>query len=125
MPSLKNPLHPPVVPAFDLWLALFCGVVTCCSSFMIFTPAVTEVFSANFLILGVVIAIITAQLTVADAIEWTAKTVIASWYGAGLGCLVVVFVTAVNHGNYNPYIGTLVAVPFAILVCLAEQSSVT
>ncbi|KAF4664235.1 Aluminum-activated malate transporter 1 [Perkinsus olseni] len=125
MPSLKNPLHPPAVPAFDLWLALFCGVVTCCSSFMIFTPAVTEVFSANFLILGVVIAIITAQLTVADAIEWTAKTVIASWYGAGLGCLVVVFVTAVNHGNYDPYIGTLVAVPFAILVCLAEQSSVT
>ncbi|KAF4743169.1 Aluminum-activated malate transporter 1 [Perkinsus olseni] len=76
-------------------------------------------------ILGVVIAIITAQLTVADAIEWTAKTVIASWYGAALGCLVVVFVTAVNHGNYDPYIGTLVAVPFAILVCLAEQSSVT
>ncbi|KAF4673536.1 Aluminum-activated malate transporter 1 [Perkinsus chesapeaki] len=92
---------------------------------MIFTPAVTDVFSANFLILGVVISIITAQLTLADAFEWTAKTVIASWYGAGLGCLVVAFVTAVNHGKYDPYIGVLVAVPFAILVCLAEQSSVT
>lgn len=76
-------------------------------------------------ILGLVISIITAQLTVADAIEWSFKTIIASWYGAGWGCLVVAFVTAANHGNYNPYIGVLVAVPFAILVCLAEQSNVT
>ncbi|KAF4717536.1 Aluminum-activated malate transporter 1, partial [Perkinsus olseni] len=118
-------IYPPTVPAFDLWLALFCAVTECCTSFLIFTPAITETFSQNFLILGLVITIITSQLTVSSAFEWTMKTVIASWYGAAFGCAIVAFVTAVNHNHYNPYIGVAVSIPFAIFVCLAEQANVT
>ncbi|KAF4669838.1 Aluminum-activated malate transporter 1 [Perkinsus olseni] len=118
-------IYPPTVPAFDLWLALFCAVTECCTSFLIFTPAITETFSQNFLILGLVITIITSQLTVSSAFEWTMKTVIASWYGAGFGCAIVAFATAVNHNHYNPYIGVAVSIPFAIFVCLAEQANVT
>ncbi|KAF4694390.1 Aluminum-activated malate transporter 1 [Perkinsus olseni] len=118
-------IYPPTVPAFDLWLALFCAVTECCTSFLIFTPAITETFSQNFLILGLVITIITSQLTVSSAFEWTMKTVIASWYGAAFGCAIVAFVTAVNHNHYDPYIGVAVSIPFAIFVCLAEQANVT
>ncbi|KAF4706553.1 Aluminum-activated malate transporter 1, partial [Perkinsus olseni] len=77
------------------------------------------------LILGLVITIITSQLTVSSAFEWTMKTVIASWYGAAFGCAIVAFVTAVNHNHYDPYIGVAVSIPFAIFVCLAEQANVT
>ncbi|KAF4670636.1 Aluminum-activated malate transporter 1 [Perkinsus chesapeaki] len=76
-------------------------------------------------ILGLVIAIISSQLTLPSAFEWTMKTVIASWYGAGYGCAIVAFVTAVNHNTYNPYIGVAVSIPFAIFVCLAEQANVS
>ncbi|KAF4673548.1 hypothetical protein FOL47_010456 [Perkinsus chesapeaki] len=106
----------------ELQTAIFTGVTVCLTSTTVFNSTISFIFPPQFMILGLAGALIVSYLEMQLAVEWSLKTTIASWLGCACGCLIVYVVPLINQGEYNPYFGLLLAVPFSFLLSLADQA---
>lgn len=122
----------------EVQTAAFTGITVCLTSITVFNSTISAVFPPHFMvsfsllificrdcvlqILGLAGALIVSYLDLRLSLEWSLKTTVASWLGCACGSLIVYVVSALNEGDYNPYLGIMLAVPASFLLSLADQA---
>ncbi|KAF4702028.1 hypothetical protein FOZ63_033539 [Perkinsus olseni] len=113
----------PQYPRYRVQVAIYAGILACICAVPQFLPTLQEALLQHLYVIGILYGFISASLDSATFMNLPWRLLVGVCAGAGSGYVVVLLVTAMGGGVYNPFYGTLLMFPFLFTFSLAQPTS--
>ncbi|KAF4749249.1 hypothetical protein FOZ62_001426, partial [Perkinsus olseni] len=112
----------PQYSQYRVRVAAYAGLIACICAVPQFLPTMQEILLQHFYVIGILYAFISASLDAKTFMMLPWRLTVGVLAGSVSGYIIVLLVTAMGGGVYNPFYGTLLMSPFLLVFSLAEPT---